>query len=205
MKIKEEFKEYLQTLGYSPKKCYELPNTIERIINHFKEKEKPISKINKKDLENYLEYLKISISEKTKQKRSIIQINSYIYALKQFSKFLHIIKGQKLTVEHLNYFKDNHQKTIIPLTIQEIKQLFEVTDTTKYGSRDRAMLTLFYSCGLRRNEGINIKTTDIDFRKNLIFVEKGKLGKQRYVPFTEQSSIYLKEYIYKARPQFVKK
>ncbi len=203
MKVKEEFREYLQTLGYSTQISYELPNTIERILHHLQGK--PISKITKKDLEDYVLYLQTSISTRTKQKRSIVQINSYIYALKHFSKFLYTVKEQTLTVHHLSYLKDVHKKTREPLNLEEVQQLFAVTDQTKYGLRDRAMLTLFYSCGLRRNEGIHVKTTDIDFRKNLVFVEKGKLGKQRYVPFTEQSACYLKDYLYKARPQFIRK
>lgn len=202
MKFKEEFREYLQTLGYSKQISYELPNTIERILNHLN---KPVSRISKNDLEEYIAILKNSISIRTKRKLSTVQINSYIYALKHFSIFLYTVKGQKLSVHHLNYLKTKNKHTRKPLTIKEVKQLFDATDQTKYGLRDRAMLTLFYSCGLRRNEGINIRTTDIDFRKNLIFVEKGKLGKQRYVPFTEQSASYLKEYIYIGRPQFIRK
>ncbi len=206
MKIVEEFRDYLQTLGYSEQISYELPNTISRFLIYFKEeKHKSLSKISQKDLEEYIFYIKESISPKTKRKRSIVQINSYIYALKHFSEFLLRVKGQSFSVHHLEYLKGVDRNNRQPLTIEEVKRLFEVTDNTKYGLRDRAMLTLFYSCGLRRNEGIHVETTDIDFRKNLIFVEKGKFGKQRYVPFTESSRQYLYDYIYKARGQFIRK
>ena len=153
----------------------------------------------------YITYIKESISEKTNRKRSIIQINSYIYALRHFEKFLNGIKGQKLPIYHLEYFKETDKKSRTPLRIEDINKLFEVTDNTKFGMRDRAMLTLFYSCGLRRNEGINVETTDIDFKQKLIFVRRGKFGKQRYVPFTEQSKEYLEEYINIGRKRFIRK
>ncbi len=71
--------------------------------------------------------------------------------------------------------------------------------------QDRAMLVLYYSCGLRRNEGINVLTTDIDLNKRILFVREGKFGKQRYVPFTEKSKKYLDEYLIKGRRQFISK
>lgn len=206
MKLIADFKDYLITLGYSEQISYELPNTIQHFLNYIKEeKHKSLSKVSKKDVSQYIHYITESISTKTKRKRSIVQINSYIYALQHFSKFLHIVRDQQLAVQHLVYLKDTNKHKRKPLSITEIQQLFEVTDHTKYGMRDRAMLVLFYSCGLRRNEGINVETTDIDFRRNLIFVRKGKFGKQRYVPFTESSRKYLEEYIYIGRKRFITK
>jgi len=205
-KLIEEFKDYLLTLGYSKQISYELPSTINRFLIYIKEeKGKRLSKVSKKDLEDYIFHIKESISPKTKRKRSVVQINSYIYALKHFSQFLSRAKSQRLSVHHLEYLKDSSRNSRTPLTIEEVKRLFEVTDNTKFGMRDRAMLTLFYSCGLRRNEGITLETTDIDFKNRTLFVKNGKFGKQRYVPFTEKSKEYLEEYIYKGRPQFIRK
>ncbi|MDC9722514.1 MAG: tyrosine-type recombinase/integrase [Urechidicola sp.] len=104
----------------------------------------------------------------------------------------------------MEYLKEDRNLRT-PLLVSEVKQLFEATDNTKFGMRDRAMLVLYYSCGLRRNEGINVQTTDIDFNKRILFVRKGKFGKQRFVPFTEQSKQYLEEYINIGRKRFIRK
>lgn len=206
MKIVEEFRDYLQTLGYSEQISYELPNTIQRILLYFKEEhQKSLSKISQKDLEAYLSYLQNTKSQHTKRYRSTIQLNSYVYALKHFSKFLYQVKNQQLTVEQLQYFKSTKKKETKVLTIEEVKQLFEVTNDTKYGLRDKAMLTIFYSCGLRRNEGVHLELQDIDFRRNYLRVRKGKYNKQRIVPFTEESAKHLKRYISQSRPQLMKK
>ena len=43
-----------------------------------------------------------------------------------------------------------------------------------FRSRDRAMLAIFYGCGLRRNEGVHVDVPDINFDKSILHVRKGK-------------------------------
>jgi len=202
----DEFKEYLTSLGYSYHISYELPNLITHFINYLsEEKGKTLSTVSKKDIEEYIDIIKFRNSERTKEQRGSIQINSYIYALKHFNKFLYNIYNKEIPVNQIEYIKEKNKYSRIPLTIEEVKKLFKVTDNTKYGMRDRAMLTLFYSCGLRRNEGVNVNTTDIDLKRRVVLVRNGKFGKQRYVPFTEQSKHYLEEYLNKGRKQLISK
>ena len=68
--------------------------------------------------------------------------------------------------------------------------------------RDKAMLTVFYSCGLRRNEVYHLDISDIIFEKAILHVRKGKNYKQRVVPITKQSLLHLQNYLYDARPYF---
>jgi integrase/recombinase XerD len=202
----EEFRDYLKTIGYSHHISYELPNLITHFLNYLKSvKEKTLSKVSKRDIDDYIEIIKYCNSDRTKIKRGAIQINNYIYALRQFNKFYYNIYSREIPIQHIEYLKEENRYNRTPLTVEEIKKLFDATDNTKYGMRDRVMLTLFYSCGLRRNEGVNVNTTDIDLKKRIIFVRNGKFGKQRYVPFTEQSKQYLEEYLNIGRRQFVRK
>jgi len=66
-------------------------------------------------------------------------------------------------------------------------------------SRDRAMLAVFYGCGLRRNEGYHLDISDINFDRQMLHVRKGKGYKERYVPFNKANQKYLQEYIYDHR------
>ena len=66
------------------------------------------------------------------------------------------------------------------------------------------MLTVFYSCGLRRNEGVNLSIDDINFDTRIIHVRKGKNYKERLVPFSKTSLKYLQEWIYDYRIQLIK-
>jgi len=68
--------------------------------------------------------------------------------------------------------------------------------------RDRAMLTAFYSCGLRRNEAYHLDMGDIVLEKSILHVRKAKGYKERIVPITKQGLQHLENYLYDARPYF---
>lgn len=187
----KSFTRYLVTIGYSHVVCYNSPNLVTHFLEYF---DKRISDITKDDVNDYIEHLQNKTSERTWKKLSNSHINGYIIAIKRFSKFLFQVQGIDLNTEHLSYLPVNTKEKTI-LTIDEIKLLFEVCDNTKLGYRDKAMLSLYYSCGLRRSEVLHIQLSDIDFQSNVLFVRKGKGGKQRYVPFTQSTHTYLREYI----------
>jgi integrase/recombinase XerD len=69
--------------------------------------------------------------------------------------------------------------------------------------RDRAMLTVFYGCGLRRSEGFHLDKGDLDTGKMLLHVRKGKNYRERFVPLTGLSVTCLQEYLYEGRPYFL--
>lgn len=186
-----EFTNYLITLGYSESVCYNCPNMVSQFLEHV---DRPIKKITKGDVTAFFDHLKSKKSERTQRILSNVHINGYVMALKRFSKFLFHMHSIDLTVEHLSYLKvDTPEKQI--LSLQQIKLLFEVCDNTKLGMRDKVMLALYYSCGLRRSEAIQVEIRDIDFTNNILFVRNGKGGKQRYVPFTESTHQILTQYI----------
>lgn len=71
------------------------------------------------------------------------------------------------------------------LTYPEIEAIFAAVDLSKpYGHRDRALLEVLYSCGLRVSEAVNLKISDIFFKESFIRVI-GKGNKQRLVPISE--------------------
>ena len=72
----------------------------------------------------------------------------------------------------------------------------------KFQMRDRAILVLLYSCGLRRNEAVHIDVCDILFDRKRIHVRKGKNYKERYVPLNSHNLGMLEDYLFEARPLF---
>jgi len=74
--------------------------------------------------------------------------------------------------------------------------------TRPLGLRDRAVLEVFYSCGLRRGELIALQVRDVDFDRGTVFVRHGKGGKDRYVPIGERALFWLRLYIELARALF---
>lgn len=71
------------------------------------------------------------------------------------------------------------------------------------GQRDRAILAIFYGCGLRKSEGSALNITDINLEKRLLFVRKGKGNKQRYVPIANKAAADIRAYLEKGRYWFL--
>jgi len=68
------------------------------------------------------------------------------------------------------------------------------------GLRNRTMLQLFYRAGLRRQEVIDLTPADIDFKNNLLYIQDSKGGKDRVVPFDEETKVWLLKWK-KRRPE----
>ena len=95
---------------------------------------------------------------------------------------------------------------------EEIEALYESTyhlakrgNNEAFGQRDRAMLAIYYGCGLRRSEGIQLEVKDILKEKKLIHVRKGKGSKERYVPVTAKGMCDIEEYTDYGREWFLKR
>jgi integrase/recombinase XerD len=137
-------------------------------------------------------------------------LNKHIQALEKFYEFLNHKGVQNLppvTLRQLKLDKDE----ITVLTIEEVQQLYKATEKESdnpkqqaFNARDRAMLTVFYGCGLRRNEGVNLHVDDINFDSRIIHVKKGKNYQERLVPFSRTGLQYLQEWVYDYRPNLLK-
>ncbi|MXV13906.1 tyrosine-type recombinase/integrase [Hufsiella ginkgonis] len=65
--------------------------------------------------------------------------------------------------------------------------------------QERAVLHLFYSCGLRRNEGEALNARDVHFAQRLLYVRSGKGAKRRVVPMPAQVAADLENYYMQER------
>jgi site-specific recombinase XerD len=66
--------------------------------------------------------------------------------------------------------------------------------------RNRALVELVYSAGLRSAEAVGLDLADVDFEQELVHVRRGKGGKDRVVPLGEEASMWLSRYLSDARP-----
>ena len=89
------------------------------------------------------------------------------------------------------------------LSVSEMAQLIAQPDVSRpLGLRDRAILEVFYSCALRRQELIELTVRDVDFDRGTVFVRCGKGAKDRYVPIGERALFWLRLYLELTRPGF---
>ena len=83
----------------------------------------------------------------------------------------------------------------VSLSYQQVQKLFEQPDTTNYlGFRDRAIMELFYSSGLRVSELVGLNRSDFD-HENLTIRVRGKGKKERLIPTTKNAATWVKAYL----------
>ena len=92
------------------------------------------------------------------------------------------------------------------LSSKEVARVLAAPDTTTLlGLRDRALVELVYSTGLRNTEVRRLKLDDLSFTDEIITVRRGKGGRSRVVPMGMVAGKYLRRYLKKARPQLVRR
>ena len=126
----------------------------------------------------------------------------YLSSLKAF--FLYLQKEEKIYRNPaVNIAFPREKKRIIKdvLTIEEMDRLLKLCSGHSMRSlRDRAVLELLYSTGIRADELCNIEICDLDLDEKILFVRKGKLGNQRIIPFGESAKYWILRYLEKVRP-----
>ena len=87
-------------------------------------------------------------------------------------------------------------KLPVILNRSELRELFKAPALLKH----RIVLTLIYSAGLRGQEVINLKISDIDFERKTIHIRQSKYKKDRIVPLAYQMAVGLKKYLQAENP-----
>jgi len=133
------------------------------------------------------------------------EINEYLVALARDPKspsrssFKHMVYGLRYYYRSLGMNKKaialppikNDTKLPVILNRSELKELFSTPKLLKH----RIVLTLIYSAGLRGQEVINLKLSDIDFERMTIHIRQSKYKKDRLVPLSPTMAKGLKKYI----------
>ena len=129
----------------------------------------------------------------------------YLSAIKGFFKYLSSQEYiEKNPVEILST-RITERKLPSVLSFLEIEVLLQTPNMNdKLGLRDKAILELFYSCGLRVSELINLKISDLYFSDGVIRV-LGKGSKQRIIPIGSSAVKWITEYMKMLRPLLEKK
>ncbi|EPP35952.1 Tyrosine recombinase XerD [Chlamydia avium] len=135
----------------------------------------------------------LQLIEKKKAKRTI---KRHLSTLKSFSCYC--IKNNILNEDPTEGLSGPRlpKELPSPITYEQIEILMATPDLSKYtGFRDRCLLELFYSSGLRISEIVAINHEDIDFSSNLIRIQ-GKGKKERLIPMTPHASQWLQQYLH---------
>ncbi len=200
------FRDWLDILGYAATTVQTLPTYLQEFFYYLEQHNvNDLDCISIATINNYYRYL----TERTNITKGGGLSNSYLnkhqYALHKFRMYL---KQHKSSSGFRVHLKSERRNEYVPdvLTTTEVKSLFEASDN--YGAhehtrlRDKAILVLLYSCGLRRNEASKLDLKDIFYGKELLHVRAAKNRKERLVPINGYNLELLEAYIYDGRPLF---
>lgn len=191
--IINQFKNYLQNVGYSDTIIKMLPVLVKEFIQH--QNITDISFIEQEKVKLFLDYLQTRPLKKRSGALSESMISQYVYAMKTFFSWCEVTEQIDYNPISGMKFKRPKQNIREPLSLEEITQLFTATENLK----QQTILHLFYSCGLRRSEGEALNINDIHFKQQLLYVREGKGTKRRVIPITAKVTAALEEYYLQER------
>lgn len=198
----QSFREWLQLLGYSPLSLPSLTKALKDFLRYQEEHNKStLRQLTAGDATCFIKHLKSKTGQRTGKPLSDSHINKTIQALKLFSRYIRETKRSAIGF-NLHRLEERRSKPVW-LTKGEVGQLYEVIKDDVLGIRDKAMLAVYYGCGLRLNEGASLEVADIDTTRKVLHVRKGKHYKERLVPIAEKNFEELKLYMDYGRPQLL--
>lgn len=137
---------------------------------------------------------------------SVSYQNNLLISVKQFTMFLaernFIMSDPAASIQ---YAKEPKRLPKSVLTPSEARKIIKAPDTkTAIGYRDRVILEVLYSTGIRKSELNNLKLDDVDYEEGYLRIVAGKGGKDRMVPLGKIASRYMENYIISVRPMLVR-
>ncbi len=189
----DTFKEWLIRLGYAKSTVKSNTYKLRYFFNELQSLQiTTIYQIEPSHIENYHKKL-------NKQCLSTTYIRSCLLAIKNFNKFIQNTENYTIGFSAVTIEQQIPNVREI-LTKKEVHALFKNLDASPIGMRDKAMLHLLYSCGLRCEEVTKVSVKDLDYHKQLLYVQPGKTRLGRYVPIHSKVVSILKDYEQYARP-----
>jgi integrase/recombinase XerD len=90
------------------------------------------------------------------------------------------------------------------LSVAQVEAIINQADpSTPLGLRNRAMIEMFYSTGIRRMELMSLRLHDLDVERGTLMVRQGKGGKDRMLPVGARACAWAFRYLTEVRPELV--
>ncbi|MCP4254497.1 MAG: tyrosine-type recombinase/integrase, partial [Candidatus Scalindua sp.] len=164
-----------------------------------------IDKITKDTIYEYQIYQYERIN-KVGKLNTVAEQNNALKPVKHFFQYLkeygYIVSDPASTI---TYAKEPSRLPRGILTQSEARKILNAPDLkTAIGYRNRTLMELLYTSGVRKGELINLKLEDVDYDDGILRIEQGKGKKDRIVPIGKIACRYLENYIKSVRPEFIK-
>lgn len=180
----EKFKQHLRSKRYSESTIGIYGDGLRSFLVFYNTK--PIAEITNEDIIVYNnEYI-------LKNNLSASYQNQIVNAIKLYFA---TVQNRKIDIEKVHRPK---RAKVLPnvLSKEEVKAILEAHSNVKH----KMMLSMIYSCGLRRSELLNLKPSNIDSKRNIVLLKNAKGKKDRIAPLSPKILKMLREYYSEYKP-----
>lgn len=195
MNLKDLLSDYIEYLEIERNKSKKTIENYYHYLNRFLKfaKISSPSQITQDLISKYRLYLNRLQDEKGNPLKKITQ-NYHLIALRSFLKYLAKRDIQSLSAEKIELM-DIEQREVCVLNLEQVDSLLRVPNTSHiHGKRDRAILEVLFSTGMRVSELISLDRDHINLERREFSV-LGKGRKRRVVFLSKRAAKYLKDYL----------
>jgi integrase/recombinase XerD len=169
-----DYRNELTRKGYRDESIKNYVSCVTKFLYHF-ESRKDHEHINEQDIKNFLRQFKEHNTQR-----------GYHSAIKCFYKY---VCRQPNKFKYIEYCKRSRRLPIV-LSVEEMQRLIFACSNLKH----KTIICLMYSTACRVSEVINLKLSDIDHSRSIIYIRDAKGGKDRQVPLDPLLLALIKEY-----------
>ena len=192
-----EFSTWSHARGYKLQTRIELSTHLQELLHYIEHHHGLLVGASMSD---YASYIQCRPNHRQGGSLSVSQISIHCWMIRLLLEYLEQAKGRSLSVKLPGLMRQMKRRNI--LSQGQIAKLYKwIAEDSKEAGLDRAMLAIYYSCGLRRKEGQNLLIGDIRLRQKAVRVRRGKGDKDRLVPLHEKSIKDLRDYVQAHRPK----
>jgi integrase/recombinase XerD len=205
-KLKLKFLEYEKTKGKSPKTLIGYKKGIEVFFGFLRNKGiTNLSQVNKRLLLEYYTYLHNYIGARGLPASSAFKA-ALLWSMRSFFRFL--VRFDFLTKDPSTDLESIKEERSLPRNYMNEREVFQLLEQPKLDSnplnlRDKAIMEVLFSTGIRSNELCQLNFEDVDFYQQMVRINspKGGANYQRVVPIGKVALDYLNLYIKEGRPR----
>ena len=196
-----EFKNHLKARGYAERTIGGYTKYLDQFKTYLKERN--LTDLRKVTHQVILDYQEEVMSEPIAMESKALKIRP----VKRLFEYL--AESHKLLInptEGIVEISRKNKKLGPVLSVNEVKRLLDQPNLSlRTHIRDRAIMEVLYSTGIRLDELLNLEVYHVDLHDYVLYIRKGKGKKQRVVPLGKNAVKYLKEYLEKIRPWWARK
>ena len=182
--VPDKYLEKLELKAYSANTARTYISCFQSFLKFYSDR--PLNDLDEEDVRHYLKFL-------IEQGKSNSYLNQAINSIKFYYE---IVLGMPNRFYQIERPRKEYRLPEV-LSQEEVKKLMNQIENIKH----RCIVTVIYSAGLRRSELLDLRLEDIDSKRMLIKIKKGKGNKDRYTVLSKKLLSDLRLYYKKYRPQ----